>query len=73
MTTLGADSCVLLTRLPLSPKGTFDLHVLGLGPAFILSQDQTHFCYYYYAFCLKRNATNAANVLGKTPLALVVL
>ena len=22
----------------------FDLHVLGLGPAFILSQDQTRFC-----------------------------
>jgi hypothetical protein len=36
---------VLLTRSPLSeqPKSlfTFDLHVLGTPPAFILSQDQT--------------------------------
>ena len=34
-------SHVLLTRPPLSPKASFDLHVLGLPPAFILSQDQT--------------------------------
>ena len=35
---------VLLTRPPLSPKGSFDLHVLGTPPAFVLSQDQTlHF------------------------------
>src|SRR5690606_5333714 len=26
---------------PLSPKGSFDLHVLGMPPAFVLSQDQT--------------------------------
>jgi hypothetical protein len=32
---------VLLTRPPLTPKGSFDLHVLGTPPAFILSQDQT--------------------------------
>jgi hypothetical protein len=32
---------VLLTRLPLTPKGAFDLHVLSLPPAFVLSQDQT--------------------------------
>ena len=32
---------MLLTRLPLTPKGAFDLHVLGLPPAFALSQDQT--------------------------------
>jgi hypothetical protein len=32
---------VLLTRLPLSIAGAFDLHVLGLPPAFVLSQDQT--------------------------------
>ena len=35
------DSHALLTRLPLSPKEPFDLHVLGLPPAFVLSQDQT--------------------------------
>ena len=32
---------MLLTRAPLSPKTSFDLHVLGLPPAFVLSQDQT--------------------------------
>ncbi|CAM9972868.1 unnamed protein product, partial [Chrysoparadoxa australica] len=40
-----ADSYVLLTRPPLDahPKVSFplDLHVLGLPPAFNLSQDQT--------------------------------
>ena len=36
-----ARSHVLLTRPPLTPKGPFDLHVLGLPPAFALSQDQT--------------------------------
>ena len=34
-------SHALLTRPPLSPKTSLDLHVLGLPPAFILSQDQT--------------------------------
>ncbi len=29
------------TRAPLNPKVSFDLHVLGLPPAFVLSQDQT--------------------------------
>ena len=45
---LWADSHALLTRLPLvrlAPEGSFDLHVLGLPPAFVLSQDQT-FCIY---------------------------
>ena len=32
---------VLRTRSPLPPKGAFDLHVLGMPPTFILSQDQT--------------------------------
>jgi hypothetical protein len=32
---------VLLTRAPLRPKPSFDLHVLSLPPAFVLSQDQT--------------------------------
>ncbi len=31
----------LLTRLPLCIATAFDLHVLGLPPAFVLSQDQT--------------------------------
>ena len=32
---------MLLTRLPLPVARAFDLHVLGLPPAFALSQDQT--------------------------------
>ncbi len=35
------DIHALLTRAPLIPKDPFDLHVLGLPPAFVLSQDQT--------------------------------
>jgi hypothetical protein len=31
----------LLTRPPLNPKAPFDLHVLSIPPAFVLSQDQT--------------------------------
>ena len=34
-------SHALRTRAPLTPKGSFDLHVLGMPPAFVLSQDQT--------------------------------
>ena len=41
---LKVDSYALLTRPPLCPKTSFDLHVLSIPPAFILSQDQTlHF------------------------------
>ena len=35
------DSHMLLTRAPLSPKTSFDLHVLGMPPAFVLSHNQT--------------------------------
>ena len=38
---LGSVTYVLLTRSPLTIAGAFDLHVLGMPPAFILSQDQT--------------------------------
>ncbi len=48
--TTGQVTHVLLTRppLPLAPKSTrsFDLHVLGTPPAFILSQDQTRHSYF---------------------------
>ena len=46
----GQVTYVLLTRSPLTlgkasfPFGPFDLHVLGMPPAFILSQDQTLHC-----------------------------
>ena len=32
---------MLLTRLPLSIATSFDLHVLGVPPAYVLSHDQT--------------------------------
>ena len=35
---------VLLTRAPVDPEGPLDLHVLGMPPAFVLSQDQTLRC-----------------------------
>ena len=38
---LRADSHALRTRAPLDPKISFDLHVLGMPPAFVLSHDQT--------------------------------
>ena len=38
---LRADSHALRTRAPLDPKVSFDLHVLGTPPAFVLSQNQT--------------------------------
>ena len=37
----GARSHALLTRPPLEIAPSLDLHVLGLPPAFVLSQDQT--------------------------------
>ena len=40
----GQVAYALRTRAPLSPKGPYDLHVLGLPLAFILSQDQTLHC-----------------------------
>src|SRR4029453_8561405 len=39
--TIGYVTHALLSRLPLDPKVSFDLHVLGTPPAFALSQDQT--------------------------------
>ena len=38
---LKADSYVFLTRPPLDIATPLDLHVLGIPPAFNLSQDQT--------------------------------
>ena len=32
---------MLLTRAPLGPKTSFDLHVLRMPPAFVLSHNQT--------------------------------
>ena len=46
---------VLLTRAPVAGKGIatsplpLDLHVLGLSLAFILSQDQTLLCIFFFS------------------------
>ena len=50
---------VLLTRSPLDIAISFDLHVLGTPPAFILSQDQTLKKFilvqnYNLVYCLKK-------------------
>ena len=47
-----AYSHALLTRPPLIPKNALDLHVLGLPPAFVLSQDQTLKLKYSYLYIL---------------------
>ena len=43
---LKADSHVLLTRSPLKISFPYDLHVLSIPLAFILSQDQTLIKFY---------------------------
>ena len=47
---------MLLTRAPLCIATSFDLHVLGTPPAFVLSQNQT----LQFKFCLKNKASNFA-------------
>ncbi len=53
---------VLLTRSPLGIATSFDLHVLGTPPAFILSQDQTLKVYIlvqnYYLVCFVNKKIN---------------
>ena len=44
---LKADSHVLLTRSPLKITFPYDLHVLSIPLAFILSQDQTLRLFFY--------------------------
>ena len=54
---------VLLTRAPVADKGIatsslpLDLHVLGLSLAFILSQDQTLRCIFYFSLLYLRSVT----------------
>ena len=56
---------MLLTRAPVADKGIatsslpLDLHVLGLSLAFILSQDQTRRCIFFFFFIIpsKRHLT----------------
>ena len=61
---VGQVTHVLLTRPPLasSPKElrSFDLHVLGAPPAFVLSQDQT--LWTCYIFCPPLKMKNEPNI-----------
>ncbi len=72
---LELDSHALLTRPPLSPKRPFDLHVLSIPPAFILSQDQTlHFVFEFVApmtFCLGILYSFYLITLGFNPTILI--
>ena len=51
---------MFLTRLPLRIATAFDLHVLGLPPAFVLSQDQT--------LKLYENSSRLVTVIKHVPL-----
>ena len=62
----GQVTHALLTRPPLSPKRSLDLHVLGTPPAFILSQDQTlkiKFFEFYIANAQNSVAQNKISLL----------
>ena len=58
----GQVTHALLTRPPLTPKGSLDLHVLGTPPAFILSQDQT-LMLKFFASLRKRQDLNTKEIL----------
>ena len=66
-----AYSHALLTRPPLDPKVSLDLHVLGLPPAFVLSQDQTLKLKHPKMFLTERPCTSS-NPLKDRMLLLVV-
>ena len=63
----------LLTRPPLAPKGSFDLHVLSTPPAFILSQDQTLRCIIeLILFCFSQNTSLVPYYLSFLCIAILV-
>jgi hypothetical protein len=64
----GQVSYVFLTRAPLTPKGPFDLHVLGTPPAFILSQDQT-----LHEFVCRFHCSRSYSPTGLVCLTLLLL
>jgi hypothetical protein len=70
---LWAYSLALLTRPPLRPKSSLDLHVLGLPPAFVLSQDQTLKLKSCYQLILDvRTSAHPSARLGPMSLCLLV-
>jgi hypothetical protein len=71
--TLRPMSYVLLTRAPLCPKASFDLHVLGTPPAFILSQDQTLRKDLLTLFLLAKTEISAIKVHSGLALCLTTL
>ena len=61
-----ARSHALLTRPPLTPKGALDLHVLGVPPAFVLSQDQTLKLKRHHSVSLTFKPSHISNILSQT-------
>ena len=67
----GQVTHALLTRPPLSPKRSLDLHVLGTPPAFILSQDQTLKIKFFEFYIANEFFTNAQNPVAQNKISLL--
>ena len=67
----GQVTHALLTRPPLSPKRSLDLHVLGTPPAFILSQDQTLKIKFFEFYIANEFFANAQNSIAQNKISLL--
>ena len=67
----GQVTHALLTRPPLSPKRSLDLHVLGTPPAFILSQDQTLKIKFFESYIANEFLANAQNFVAQNKISLL--
>ena len=67
----GQVTHALLTRPPLSPKKSLDLHVLGTPPAFILSQDQTLKIKFFEFYIANEFFANAQNSVVQNKISLL--
>ncbi len=67
----GQVTHALLTRPPLSPKRSLDLHVLGTPPAFILSQDQTLKIKFFEFYIANKFFANAQNSVAQNKISLL--
>ena len=67
----GQVTHALLTRPPLSPKRSLDLHVLGTPPAFILSQDQTLKIKFFEFYIANEFFANAQNSVAQNKISLL--
>ena len=67
----GQVTHALLTRPPLSPKRSLDLHVLGTPPAFILSQDQTLKIKFFEFYIANEFFANTQNSVAQSKISLL--